>query len=63
MNFVVRRYLRDRLLTPDRLQSHSRLERRRVVTSWFSHESLSSGCYIALVEIHLHPCPKNRDHL
>jgi hypothetical protein len=34
-----------------------------MIASWFPHESLSSGCYFAPAEIHLHPCPKNRDHL
>jgi hypothetical protein len=34
-----------------------------VITSWLSHGYLPSGCYIARAELHLHPCPKNRDHL
>ena len=63
MDLVVGRYLRHRLLTPDRLQGHSRFERRRMISSWFLHGSLFSGCYIAPAEIHFHPCPKKRDHL
>jgi hypothetical protein len=34
-----------------------------VITSWFPHGSLPSGCYIAPADFHLHPCPKNRSHL
>jgi hypothetical protein len=33
-----------------------------VITSWLSHGYLPSGCYIARAELHLHPCPKNRNH-
>jgi hypothetical protein len=34
-----------------------------VVSSWFPHEFLPSGCYIAPAEIHLHHCLKSRNHL
>ncbi len=51
------------LLTSNRFQCHPRLERRRVITSWLSHGYLPSGCHIAPAELHLHPCPKNRNHL
>ena len=40
---------------PDRLQAHSCLERRRVVSSWLLHGSLCSGCHIAPADFHLHP--------
>ena len=63
MDLVVRRDLRHRLLTPDRLQGHSRLERRRVVSSRFLHGYPSSGCSFAPADFHLHPCPKSRGHL
>ena len=63
MDLVVRRDLRHRLLTPDRLRGHSRLERRLVVSSWFLHGYLPSSCYFALTDFHLHPCPKNRSYL
>src|ERR1700732_2004632 len=60
MHFVMGRNLRYSLLAPDRLQGHSGLERRGMITSRSSH-GLPSGN--ARTENHLYPCPKSRGHL
>jgi hypothetical protein len=42
-HLVVRRDLRNRLLSPDRFQGHPRLKRRGMLSSRLPHESQSSG--------------------
>src|SRR5450759_1034920 len=63
MHLVMRRNLGHCLFTPNRLQGHTGLERRRVVTSWLPHGLRSSVHIRARHKIHLYPCPKNRSQL